>query len=182
MPAILFLLLISVIIGMASTNAQNENIYVKGQARSIAIQMAWYHSQALKSCPTAGSCPTGEVVVTADAGSDIHVNNRTFISVTNSNFIVTTVRQDVTINQNDKLLIGRINSALKDVTYNSLYAGPFDVSTGNVYGNQAVFATQNNNGIPTPLFAPDMNTNTVSPAIGGITLQNGYPVIITKVF
>lgn len=182
MPAILFLLLISVILGMASTNAQNENTYTKGQARSMAIQMAWYHSQALKSCPTASSCPEGEIVVNADTGSDIRVNNRTFVSVTNTNFIVTTVRQDVVANQSDKLMLGRINAALKDITYNSLYAGPFDVATGNVYGNQAVFATQNDHGTPRPLFAPDLNTNTVSATVGGVTLQNSYPVIITKVF
>jgi hypothetical protein len=182
MPAVLFLLLMSVIIGMANTNAQQETVYAEGQARSVAIQMAWYQSQALKACPTAGICPAGEIVVTADPGSDINVNNATFIAVTDTNFIVTTIRASAIVNQNDRMMIGRINAALKDITYNSLYAGPFDIATGNVYGSSAVFATTNVNGTPVPLFAPDLNTNTITPTIGGITLKNGYPVIITKVF
>jgi len=180
MPFMLAILAIIGILALAPDRApvQTEQQRHADQSRAVATRMAYYHRRAVELCWQRTACDTGEIDMTAmmtQGGTlDLDLN---FVSVADNNWVVTTWRGSApTFSPDGRTMMGGIARGLSRVTMNSAYAGHYDAATGRIHGNPTMFVAAPSTVIASPAVPiPDLFP-------GGLTLQDGHPVLATRRF
>lgn len=143
MPALVFLLMLTAMLGMTDTRQSEKFRADQDDARAVATQLAFYHSRAVGQCgmvlPPATSAHgtaacNGVIVVnlgTVTPGGSYNYATR-FRSVTDGDWVVTAYVSTTKVNADARHQWGLISAGLRQVTLNSVAAGPYDGTTGRI--------------------------------------------------
>ena len=156
----------------------------KDKARSTAGQMAVYHGQALRLCSAPSICPDGAITVTPQAGLNANINdmNNKFRSFTNGNYIVTALTVSYSNNVRGATYSGMFNSALAELNSLSFLSGAYNSTTQNVQGHSNIFVIKFPDGhFEYSQGRTGVNIQVIPNNIGGLTLTDGMPVIVTAI-
>lgn len=187
MPAVVFLLMLVAAMGMVDSRSSDRFQADREAASAVAEQLAYYHSQALAKCtvvsPPATSqhgTPACGANITVDT-SGVNPNARfnyagKFRSASDGDWIVTVFRNDAgTRNDDAKHQWGLISAGLRDITRNSIAAGPYQASTGRINNGQIFQSTVG--GVTTTGTA---HTQVPPAFVGWLGLVDGIPIIATR--
>lgn len=144
MPAIVFLMMLIAILGLTDTSSRDRFQRDREDGAAIATQMAFYHGKALERCAYAMAPAVSEYGTAACNGivavntTSVNPNPRfdyasRFRSATNGDWIITAFLNDAsTKNTDPRHQWGLISSGLREVTRNSVAAGPYQATTGRI--------------------------------------------------